>query len=256
MKKSGIYKITCKANGHFYIGRTSDYNKRINQHKTDLKSGKHKNARMQHCYNKYGADSFEYELIVEANGAENLIELEQRLIDECICLDNCMNINRSAKVFCDVPMTPERKAKIAAARKGKTGQKRTEEQRKHISDALKGHQISEETKNKISASHKGKKLEASTIDKLKKRFSGKGNPMYGRTGSNHPHSRPVWQIDPNSGEKIRRFESAADAARFFGAKDGSMLRKMIKRRHKAYGYYWQEDETGQQTIESAESANK
>lgn len=249
MLTAGIYKITCTQNGHFYIGRTSNYEKRINQHKIDLKGGKHKNQRMQHCYDKYGPDSFVYELIERADAETDLIAEEQRLLDMYIDSDSCMNINRSAKVFCDVPMTEERRARISQSRKGKKGAKRTAEQRKHISDALMGHKISEETKRKISEAHKGKKLNPDTIDLLKNRFSGEGNPMYGRTGSRHPHSIPVWQIDPNTGEKIRRFESAVDAARACGAKDGSNLRKMIKRKHKAYGYYWIE-ETGQSTIES------
>lgn len=250
MKTAGIYRITCTKNNHFYIGRTSDYAKRIGQHKVDLKGGKHKNQRMQHCYDKYGPDSFVYELIMAADENTDLVAEEQRLLDESISLDNCMNINRSAKVFCDVPFTEERRRKISESRKRSVGQKRTLEQRQNISNALKGHVLSEETKKKISESHKGKTLSVETIDKLKDRFSGEGNPMYGRTGSKHPHSKAVWQIHPETGEKIRRFESAVDAAKFFGANDGSNLRKMIKRKHKAYGYYWIEDEEGPSTIES------
>lgn len=250
MTTAGIYKITCVSNQHFYIGRTSNYTKRIGQHKIDLKSGKHKNQRMQHCFDKYGADSFVYELLMVADESTDLIAEEQRLIDECINQPNCMNINRSAKVFCDVPFTEERRRKISESRKGQVGQRRSAEQRKHISDSLKGHILSEETKRKISESHKGKKLKPEVIEKLKTRFAGKGNPMYGRTGSNHPHSKPVWQVDPITGEKIQRFESAVEAAKAFGARDGSNLRKAIKRKIRAYGFYWLECEEGQSTIES------
>lgn len=250
MKTAGIYKITCTANNHFYIGRTTHYVKRIGQHKVDLKGGKHKNQRMQHCYDKYGPDSFVYELIMKAEEGVDLVEIEQRLLDEYIDQENCMNINRSAKVFCDVPFTEERRRKISEARKSMTGQKRTIAQRINISNALKGHVLSEETKKKISESRKGQKLAPETIDKLKERFSGEGNPMYGRTGKNHPHSKGVWQIHPVTGERMRHFESAADAAKALGANDGSHIRKMIKRHCKAYGYYWIEDEEGQSTIES------
>lgn len=249
MKTAGIYKITCTTNNHFYIGRTADYVKRIGQHKVDLRGGKHKNQRMQHCYDKYGSESFVYELLMAADEKTDLVAEEQSFLDACVGQENCMNINRSAKVFCDVPFTAERRRKISESRKGKTGQKRTPEQRKNISDSLKGHVLSDETKKKISESHKGKKLTPETIDKLRDRFSGEGNPMYGRTGSSHPHSIAVWQIHPITGEKMQRFESAADAARSLGVKDGSNLRKMIKRKCKAYGYYWIEEE-GQSTIES------
>lgn len=250
MKTAGLYKITCTKNNHFYIGRTSNYVKRIGQHKIDLNGGRHKNQRMQHCYDKYGAESFVFELIMVANEETDLIAEEQRLLDECIGQENCMNINRSAKVFCDVPFTEERRRKISEARKRTVGQKRTLEQRQNISNSLKGHMLSDETKRKISESHKGKKLAPDTIEKLKNRFTGEGNPMHGRTGSRHPHSKPIWQVHPTTGEKMRRFESAVDAAKAFGATDGSTIRKMIKRKHTAYGYYWINDEEGQSTNES------
>jgi group I intron endonuclease len=250
MKLSGIYKITCVENGHFYIGRTTNYTKRIGQHKTDLKSGKHKNQRMQHCYDKYGADSFVYELIMSADDSSNLIETEQQLLDKYIDSDNCMNINRSAKVFCDVPMTAERRAKIGAAQKGRRGAKRSPKQRKRISDGLKGHVISDETKQKISNSHKGKKLTEETKEILRERFSGENNPRYGKTGKENPNSVPVWQIDKCTGDKIKLWESASLAAKHFGAKDGSSIRKGMKKGHVAYGYYWLEDKKGQSTIEN------
>ena len=251
MKRSGIYKITCTENGHFYSGRTTDFAKRMTQHKVDLKSGKHKNIRMQHCYDKYGSDSFKYELIQETTEDINeMIEAEQNAIDEFIDLPECMNINKTAKCACYVPMTPERRRKISLSRSGKKGTPRTEEQRLHMHNKMMGHVISEETKRKISESHKGKKLSEEHKEKLRKHFSGSGNPMHGRTGDNNPHSKAVLQIDPDSGNVINRFPSQVAAAEKFGAKDGSNLGKAIRKKIKAYGFLWSYEMEGPSTIES------
>ena len=53
------------------------------------------------------------------------------------------------------PRTEEHKRHISEAKKGKKCKPRTEEHRKHISEAHKGKHLSEETKKKISESRKG-----------------------------------------------------------------------------------------------------
>ena len=245
---SGIYKITCTTDGKFYIGRTVDFAKRRMQHLNDLKRNAHKNIILQSCYNKHGKESLVFELLEPIADINDQIVKEQEYIDRYIGSELCININRSAKVFCDVPFTDERRRKISKARKNKIGQKRTPEQRKHISDALKGHVISEETRQKISESHKGKKLTEEHKQKLRE-YRGEKSYWYGKSGSQVPQSIPVWQLDPVTKAKIKRFESGTDAARSFGANDGSNLRKALKKGIKAYGYYWVEDKC-QSTIES------
>lgn len=250
---SGIYKITCTANGKFYIGRTKDIKHRANQHFTNLRRNVHNNGILQRCFNKYGAASIVIELIEPIADVKTQIIREQEYLDKYIGSDLCMNINKSAEVQCDVPYTEERRRKISASRKKQVGlQKRTAEQRKHISDALKGHVLSEETRRKISEAHKGKKL--SEEHKAKVRAHVKRGPeshLYGIHGAAHRCSIPVWKVDPVTGEKLQRFESGVDAAKTFGANDGSNLRKALKKGIKAYGYLWVEDKR-ESTIESKE----
>lgn len=78
---SGIYKITCKTNGRFYIGRSVNISKRFYQHKNKLKNRDHFNIIMQASYNKYGPDSFVYEVICTCP-EEDLNSLEQFYIDK------------------------------------------------------------------------------------------------------------------------------------------------------------------------------
>jgi len=61
----GIYSITNTINNKKYIGHTTDIKRRWQYHQGYLKRQKHDNAHLQEDYNKYGADSFKYEVIEE-----------------------------------------------------------------------------------------------------------------------------------------------------------------------------------------------
>lgn len=58
-----IYKITCAKNGKSYIGRTVSPYSRIKAHYSELLHNRHKNERLQNDFNKYGADSFYFEVL-------------------------------------------------------------------------------------------------------------------------------------------------------------------------------------------------
>ncbi|TXG82357.1 MAG: hypothetical protein E6R13_05105 [Spirochaetes bacterium] len=77
---SGIYKITNIVNNKFYIGSSTELNKRRVQHFCDLKAGRHKNLKLQYSYNKYGKDSFKFEILATCPH-EYLMKLEQWFID-------------------------------------------------------------------------------------------------------------------------------------------------------------------------------
>lgn len=58
-----IYRITCTANNKIYIGQCSSYKLRIIAHRCELKTNKHKNKHLQSAYNKYGKDTFIFDLV-------------------------------------------------------------------------------------------------------------------------------------------------------------------------------------------------
>lgn len=82
-KSGGIYKITCKTNGSFYIGQTSCFSRRFREHSNELRQDKHYNLRLQNCFNKYGCESFYAEPveIIEKISKNVLTEREQYWVD-------------------------------------------------------------------------------------------------------------------------------------------------------------------------------
>ncbi len=60
---SGIYKITCSANKKIYIGSSINLCRRKNEHWNDLRQNKHSNPIMQSAWNKYGEQTFVFEVL-------------------------------------------------------------------------------------------------------------------------------------------------------------------------------------------------
>lgn len=73
--KSGIYSITNQINGKIYIGYATNIKNRWKHHRSELKLGTHPNAHLQSAWNKYGKDSFVFQ-VVEFCTEENLCRQE------------------------------------------------------------------------------------------------------------------------------------------------------------------------------------
>lgn len=97
---SGIYKITNRVNGKFYLGRSKDIEKRKSQHFHALmsESREHINNHLQNAFNKYGRDAFVFE-VIELVDESNAVEREQYYLDTLTPWDQTIgyNISRSAK---------------------------------------------------------------------------------------------------------------------------------------------------------------
>lgn len=60
---AGVYKITNLVNGKVYIGQSRDTLDRIYAHKKDLRGNYHSNPHLQSAWNKYGEDSFSFDVV-------------------------------------------------------------------------------------------------------------------------------------------------------------------------------------------------
>ena len=78
---TGIYKITNKINGKFYIGSAKNIRNRWDDHKKFLRGGYHINPKLQNAWNFYGEDKFEFFIIEENVNVNDLLNREQFYLD-------------------------------------------------------------------------------------------------------------------------------------------------------------------------------
>ena len=90
----GVYKITNSVNNKYYIGSSCDIKNRIRKHFELLKRNKHHSVYLQNAYNKYGRNSFTYE-ILELCEKNNSLIIEQRYLDN---IPNWKNVYNMSKI--------------------------------------------------------------------------------------------------------------------------------------------------------------
>lgn len=130
----GIYKIICSKNNYFYFGQSKKIRNRIQSHIADLKKQSHSNPKMQRSWNKYGSDSFKFE-IYEVCREEELNEKEQRLLSEHVGKEECFNISK----FVDSIMRGRKASKShrEKIRNSQTGIGNSFYNKKHSEDTVK-----------------------------------------------------------------------------------------------------------------------
>ena len=78
MKKYYIYKATNILNGMSYIGQSVHPEERFQQHHTDRRN---KNSIFHRAIDKYGSDSFKWEILVKVDGKESANKAEKHFIE-------------------------------------------------------------------------------------------------------------------------------------------------------------------------------
>lgn len=100
LKKWGVYKITNTENDKVYVGSTKSFRKRFSQHKDELKRKKHGNPKLQHAWDFYGEDCFEFSILEVC--LENRVEREKYYIAilQAANRENGYNINANPDKPC------------------------------------------------------------------------------------------------------------------------------------------------------------
>ncbi len=93
-RTSGIYQIRCLPTGKIYVGSAVNLRARWDQHRSELRRGKHHNVHLQVAWHKYGGESFEFSILQLADKS-NLLYAEQAWIDRIRCADGNIGFNIS-----------------------------------------------------------------------------------------------------------------------------------------------------------------
>lgn len=198
MNIGAIYKITNIINGKFYIGSAVDFDKRKKIHLYHLQKNSHHNKILQKAWNKYGIDSFVFEILEISNDRTKIIEREQYYLDLYKPYDIRIgyNICKIAGSWFGNKHTEKTKEIIRLKTKGRshTEEEKIKMRENHPRLSGKDHpnfgkklpieQIEKRTytfiKNYKKENHPfhNKKLSKDHIERLRKKSSGNNNPMY------------------------------------------------------------------------------
>jgi group I intron endonuclease len=259
-EKAGIYKLTCKTSGKFYIGKSINIRDRIKRHEKSAKDLKNK-CRIVKAIRKYGWDDFEVEIleIFEDFNREfddaKLFLIESDYITKLNATDEKVGYN------------------ILTCNSGKNGMKHTDETKEKLRKANLGKKHSEETKKMMSEKFSGENHpmwgKHYTKEALVKK-SGENSCWYGVKGESHPtygrkhtpeaikilkekrqlqdttpFKRKIKQINLENGECVKIWDSIKEAAMFFGVNPTSISEVCSKRKKgnsvtkRCKGYGWE-----------------
>jgi group I intron endonuclease len=184
LNSSGVYTITNLKNGKCYVGSALSFRRRWYEHQSYFRRGVHHAKHLQHAWNKYGPEAFEFKPLLIC-APKDLLMYEQRAMDT---LKPEYNTAPTAGNTLGVKLSPEAIAKMVAYRTGRKqdpehvakraaglrGQTRTAEAKERMSIAATGRECTPETRAKLAAHNTGKTMPAETRAKI-------GDALRGRT---------------------------------------------------------------------------
>jgi len=181
----GVYKISNILSGRYYIGYSTNIERRFSVHRSKLKQNCHDNIFLQRAYNLDGEDKFKYDIIHKCDTEEEAKDIELQYLTDLSIRDMLYNLNYNnsgGDLLTNHPekeairekiikscketlskMTPEERTQKYGKfgeRNGMYGKTHTDESRKKFSELHKGNTYrkgiiaSEKTRQKMSENAK------------------------------------------------------------------------------------------------------
>jgi group I intron endonuclease len=177
-KTSGIYKITNRVNGKYYVGSSKHIDDRWVEHIKELNKNVHKNDYLQRSWNKYGGNNFSF-VVVEKIPIKELLIIEQKYLDIAyVEQDKCYNLNFESNG-----------GELSEYSRKKIGVKAKMRLLNKNNHPMFGKHHSTKTKKLIGSYHKGKIISTKQRQKKSKSMMGSNNPNYGKDVSGKLNSR-------------------------------------------------------------------
>lgn len=218
----GVYQIKNMINHKIYVGSAKDFSKRVIQHTRLLRKNKHHSSRLQYSWNKYGEDKFIFGLLEVVEDLTQLITREQHYIDTLKPAYN-MCPTAGSRLGSKTPKSVREKIRKNAT-KHWLGKNLSEETKKKIGNANRGHKHTQEAKDKISANH--------SRHNLGKKFSEESKSKMARA-----KAIPISQYTLD-GRFIRTWDSGKHVQNETGMSQGNINKVCLGKYKTAYGFIW------------------
>jgi group I intron endonuclease len=264
----GVYKISNNLSARYYIGYSTNIERRFCVHRSKLKQNCHDNIFLQRAYNLDGEDKFKYDIIHVCDTEYQAKEIELQYLSDLSIRDMLYNLNynnsggdllsnhpdkeairekilKSHQETVSKMSSDERKQKYGKCgeRNGMYGKTHTDEVRKKISELKKGNTYC-----------RGKKLKDETKQKLseirKNKYTGEDNPFFGKHHTEETkqkiQEKNKGKLPPNIiGITIDNvnYISLADASRQLSIPVPTILWRVKSSNPKFINYKYQEQDT-------------
>lgn len=241
-KYLGVYQIRNTLNDKVYIGCSVDLRRRFHKHLRDLRQGTHHSQKLQRAWTKYGEGSFIFEVLQLVGIVPELLPAEQHWLDllKPHAPQTGYNICSEARLRLGVHTSPETRARMAAAQRGRKlppeqveamrqrmlGVPRSEATRQKIGEASTGRLHSEEAKKKIGAAQKGKVVSEETRQKIREAKKG-NNSWAGRKHSEETKEKLRLLKRTAVTDETREQSRQAALAQWAADTDGTLRAKIV-----------------------------
>jgi group I intron endonuclease len=227
-----IYRITNPA-GRIYIGKTTRINDRISYYRSNKNC---KQILISRSIAKYGWDKHSFEIIATAP-SDQLNELEQKYIQEYNSFHyenkNGMNLTKGGEgTFGRIPTDKQRK-KLSESLQGKTHSSETKQLMRSLKigkpSNFKGYSHTDESRRKIGLANKGHITKQQTIDSML-------NTKLNKLLEKH---EAILQIDPISNTIVKEWKILpTHIAKQFNTNPTAIRKCLINKNKTSSGYVW------------------